>query len=177
VKYEEILGELGGFRDVFSTEEWSNAVRIISDMRQFPEQRIIGLGAGRMGYSLRAFIMRLNHLGLSATMIGDTGVPPCGPRALCIINSSSGATPSMVLYARQALAAGAYIMLFTSRDASELTQLSHLTVCYGQTPSRQMMKTVYEQFSFLMFDKLASDIRDRLNISDYQLSQSHSNLE
>ena len=35
----------------------------------------IGLGAGRMGYSLRSFIMRLSHMGFQASMIGDTNVP------------------------------------------------------------------------------------------------------
>ena len=30
---------------------------------------IFGLGAGRMGYSLRAFIMRLSHLGYNAYML------------------------------------------------------------------------------------------------------------
>ena len=48
---------------------------------------IIGLGAGRMGYALRAFVMRLCHMGFQASMIGDTNVPRVRENTIIFINA------------------------------------------------------------------------------------------
>ena len=58
---------------------------------------IVGLGAGRMGYSLQAFVMRLSHFGYRSFMIGDTSIPMITEEDLIIVNSSSGNTKSIVL--------------------------------------------------------------------------------
>ena len=42
--------------------------------------RIVCYGLGREGLMIRAFCMRLMHLGLEAYMAGDVTTPPIGPR-------------------------------------------------------------------------------------------------
>ncbi len=41
--------------------------------------KIVCTGAGRVGLAMRAFAMRLNHLGLDAHFLGETIVPHTGP--------------------------------------------------------------------------------------------------
>ena len=41
-----------------------------------PGVKILGYSAGRMGFGLKAFLMRLNHLGISAYWFGDNYIPP-----------------------------------------------------------------------------------------------------
>ena len=45
-----------------------------------PGVKIMGYSAGRMGFGLKAFLMRLNHLGIPAYWLGDNYIPPmkCG---------------------------------------------------------------------------------------------------
>ena len=101
----------------------------------------VGLGAGRMGYSLQSFIMRLSHLGLKSFMIGDTTVPRINENSVVLINSSSGETESIKLYAQQ------------------------------------IMKTIYEQYSFLLFDHLVMMLINKLQLDKELIETNHSILE
>ena len=59
-------------------------------------KKIIGYGAGRMGFGLKAFIMRLNHLGKEAYFFGDNFVPRFNKDDLIIVTSGSGNTKSVL---------------------------------------------------------------------------------
>lgn len=138
---------------------------------------IVGLGAGRMGYALQAFIMRLSHLGYESYMIGDTSLPRIGSNDLVIVNSSSGETASILLLAKIAQQAGARIILLTGNSNSSLAKISDLTITYANMRSEQLMKTLYEQFSFLFFDNCAARLAELgiLTVSDIEVN--HSILE
>ena len=179
--YYGILKELLELNTCFSNGEFTATkdfiVQFIKDRTDYKDLKVIGLGAGRMGYSLRAFIMRLSHMGIDASMIGDTNVPVCNPNTLIIINSSSGETPSIKLYTEQANEYGATTVLFTSKYNSSIGKIADHTLVYGQAPSKQVMKTLYEQFTYLMFDKLAADLREDLAIEVDFMEHNHSILE
>jgi 6-phospho-3-hexuloisomerase len=141
---------------------------------------IVGLGAGRMGYSLRAFIMRLNHMGYNASMIGDTNVPRVTDKSLVIINTSSGETPSMILYAKQAIDEGATVVVLTTNRKSSLAILANYVFIYApkdEFKSKQIMKTAYEQFSYILLDAFAADIVEINGVSKAYMEHNHSILE
>ena len=92
---------------------------------------IVGIGAGRMGYAMRAFIMRLSHLGYKAYMIGDTSLPRISSGDLVVVGSSSGETPTNVLLARQSKNAGAKLMLVTSERGSTIGCLADIILFLG----------------------------------------------
>jgi 6-phospho-3-hexuloisomerase len=119
---------------------------------------IICLGAGRMGYGVQAFAMRLSHLGFNAFMIGDTTLPRINNGDLIIVNSSSGETPSIALLADLAKDHGGKLLCFTSGKHSTLAKMSDLVLLYEKYESAQLMKSLYEQFSFLLFDHIASKV-------------------
>lgn len=138
---------------------------------------LVGLGAGRMGYSLQSFIMRLSHLGFSAYMIGDTTLPRVDSETIAIVNTSSGETPSIKLYVEQCREAGVYIVVLTTNPQSSIAALADLVVSVPSIDSDQLMKTIYEQYSFVLFDYIAGKI---LNLGELEVSwveQNHSILE
>ncbi len=138
----------------------------------------IGIGAGRMGYSLRSFIMRLNHMGFNASMIGDTNVPRVRKGTVVLINSSSGETPTNVLYAKQAKEHGGTLFCITKNKDSTLAQMSDYILTYGnEFKSNQIMKTAYEQFTMLLFDHIAKDLVDIYEINKDFMENNHSILE
>ena len=138
---------------------------------------IIGVGAGRMGYSLRAHIMRLSHIGYNSYFIGDTTLPRIGANSVVIINSSSGETPTNILYARQASAAGSYIITVTSDKNSTIAKLSDLVVEIPTLESSQLMKTIYEQYSYLLFDYVSESVVTTLELDREVITHNHSILD
>ena len=178
--YQKALKELDRYTHVFDHNMYKmNLLQVLAfNLRK--RKNVIGIGAGRMGYSLQAFIMRLNHMGFDAYMIGDTGVPKCDENSLVLINSSSGKTPSVRLFAAQAHDAGAYIVLFTTDPESKvftMTDIAHTVFRYPKDDSGQVMKTLYEQFTYLMFDTIAHDLMEMMEISYEFLENNHSILE
>ena len=140
-------------------------------------KNIIGIGAGRMGYSLRAHIMRLSHIGYNAYFIGDTTLPRIDKNSVIIINSSSGETPTNILYARQASEAGSYIITITTNKNSTIGKLSDLVVEIPVLESHQLMKTIYEQYSYILFDYVAESIVTNLALDRKVITHNHSILE
>ena len=135
---------------------------------------ICGFGAGRMGYSLRAFIMRLDHIGLNAFMIGDTNFPRLTTQTLVVVNSSSGETPSIRLYAEQAAEVGSKIITITDNPKSSLASLSNLVINTNKTESSQIMKSLNEQFSFILFDLVCEKLITTKNLDRATISRNHS---
>ena len=91
MKYEtEILNEIKTVLDSIDEEQVDKLIDLIES-----SDKIVGYGAGRMGLSLKAFMMRLNHLGIDAYYLGDTYIPPLTEYDLVIVSSGSGET-SMV---------------------------------------------------------------------------------
>jgi 6-phospho-3-hexuloisomerase len=138
---------------------------------------IVGIGAGRMGYSLRAHIMRLSHIGYHAYFIGDTTTPRIDSNSLIIINSSSGETPTNILYAQQASTAGAFIITITSNKESTIAKLSDLVVETPALESHQLMKTIYEQYSYILFDYITELVVTNLKLNRNIITHNHSILE
>jgi len=138
---------------------------------------IIGIGAGRMGYSLRAHIMRLSHIGYNAYFIGDTTLPRIDANSVVVINSSSGETPTNILYAQQASAAGSYIITVTCNKDSTIAKLSDLVVETPTLESHQLMKTIYEQYSYILFDYVTESVVANLELNRDIITQNHSILE
>ena len=67
---------------------------ITSLMKYLESSKVICIGAGRMGYSVRAFSMRLMHLGYNSSFISDTNVSRVDKDTFVIISTGSGETPS-----------------------------------------------------------------------------------
>ena len=138
---------------------------------------IICLGAGRMGYAVQSFSMRLSHLGFNAYMLGDTTLPRITDEDLIIINSSSGETKSIILLAELAKQHGGKLICVTSDEQSSLAVMSELNLIYEKILSYQLMKSAFEQFSFLLFDYIAQEIFTKTGKEKSWVENNHSILE
>lgn len=155
----------------------SNDIEHFANLIGSCEGNIIGLGAGRMGYSLKGFIMRLSHLGKQAYMIGDTSLPRVKENDLILVNSSSGSTQSIYLFAKQAKDCGATIYLVTASPNSQIGKIADHVICYENLTSSQLMKTYHEQLTWLLFDGVSQLLFNIMGHSRAYVEQNHSVLE
>ena len=141
------------------------------------KNKIIGVAAGRMGYSLKGFIMRLSHLGYSAYMLGDTNLPRVNEGDLVIIGTSSGETPSIKLFAEQAKDHGAQVCVVTASPDSSIGSLADSILCYKNITSKQLMKTYHEQLTWLLYDAMSMLIFKAADKDRVFVENNHSILE
>lgn len=161
------------------------------DLLAKPNIKVMGYSAGRMGFGLKAFLMRLNHLGIPAYWFGDNYIPPMNENDVFICCSNSGTTKSVanIMDIFKTKARGK-IVSFVGNDNSKMGLESDVTIkfktCNGglnsaddQTKinSVQPMTTLTEQSMFILFDAITMMLIDRLNIDIKDTKQFHSNIE
>ena len=86
-------------------------------------RRVYVAGAGRSGLMLRAFAMRLMHLGLTSYVVGESVTPAIGAGDLLLIGSGSGETESLCCMARRCRALGAQLAVVTANPQSAIAAL------------------------------------------------------
>ncbi len=84
--------------------------------------RIFLAGAGRSGFMVKAFAMRLMHMGLKAHLVGETTTPGIEKGDLLIIGSGSGETASLAVMAQKAKKIGVDIALVTIHPQSSASR-------------------------------------------------------
>ena len=169
---------------VLESVDINDVSKFVDLILNYKNKTIIGVGAGRMGYALRGFIMRLMHLGFNASFYGDTNVPYPNDDTLVIFNSSSGETKSLVLFAKiiDDLKTQTCMCTVTSNPKSSLAKYSHVVVelpKYDTASSKikQPMKTLNEQSSMLFFDAIVILLMAKLELNNSDLVCNHSVLE
>lgn len=146
---------------------------------------IVCHGLGREGLMMRAFAMRLMHLGLDAHVAGDVTAPPVGAGDLLVVSSG----PGDLLLVRSTIAlahrAGARVAALTARPDGPDPQAADLVVTIpAQTmaddrgsPSLLPMGTAYEIALLLFLDLVAIRLRELTGQSLEDLRLRHANLE
>lgn len=156
-----------------------------------PNTKVLGYSAGRMGFGLKAFLMRLNHIGIPAYWFVDNYVPPMGDNDIFICCSNSGSTKSvasiMEIFKNKS---HGKVISFVGNEDSVMGKSADLTIkfktCNGglnsaDDPSKinsiQPMTTLTEQSMFILFDIVTMMIIERLNINISNTKKFHSNVE
>lgn len=180
---ERILVEVGNCVRQVSAESLIQAGALIES-----SSRIFVAGAGRSGLCMRAFGMRLMHLGKTVYVVGETTTPSITVADLLILGSGSGKTISLLAMAEQAQRQGAKILLFTTDAASALAELAdHLVVIPALSLkaseevrgfiSAQFMGTLFEQSMLILCDSLILKLMQKTEVSAAQMFERHANLE
>jgi len=141
--------------------------------------RIIGTGQGRSGLVVRAFIMRLAQLGLTAYCVGESNTPRIVAGDLLVACSGSGETATTLHHARVARETGALVAAVTRNRASSLAALSDVTVelPVREEESPQLGRTLFEQAAFIALDALVTHLARKLGLTTEDLLKRHANLE
>ena len=141
-------------------------------------------GMGRMKCAVRAFVMRLMHMGLDAHVVYDTTCPNIGPGDLLIANAACTTIGYTVMsFAKKA---GATVVAITANPNSKAAKLCDFTVnlkgqVHGGRPyeiaSIQPMAALFEQAIFVFEDIIIQLLMKKLNITAEQMAQRHTNLD
>jgi 6-phospho-3-hexuloisomerase len=138
---------------------------------------------GRMQASLRAFAMRLKHMGFDAAVVFDTTTPGIGPGDLLIVNCAVTTIELGII--QLAKSAGARVCVITAHPENEQGRLADLTVLvpgqiFGTEPeirSIQPMASLLEQALFLFEDAVVMLLMEKHSISPQEMQHRHTNLE
>jgi len=149
-------------------------------------QKIVTIGAGRMGMTARAFAMRLKHLGMDAYSLGDSNVPNLGKNELLVVASGSGETQTIFDIASIAKKSKVKIALVTGNPKSRIGKLADHIVqikaptkfdLTGQLTSIQPMTTLFEQSTLIFFDAVVLILMEKTKQTLHELWKRHSRLE
>ena len=141
-------------------------------------------GMGRMKCAVRAFVMRLMHMGLDAHVVYDTTCPNLGPGDLLIANAACTTIGYTVM--QFAKKTGAKVSAITANPNSKAAALCDFTVnLKGQVhggrdyeiASVQPMAALFEQAIFLFEDILIQLLMKKFNITKEQMAKKHTNLD
>lgn len=148
-------------------------------------RRVVAYAMGRENLALRAFVMRLMHIGLDVAMVGDITAPPVGPGDVFLVVCGPGyisTSAGLVGVARQA---GSTVVMVTAQPQAELPRQADLVlVIPAQTladpeaaGSNQAMGSAFEQGAWILFDALVPRIQAARGQSADDLRARHANLE
>jgi len=158
---------------------------------------------GRVNIALKAFCMRLNHLGLCGRLVGDINTPFISKGDLLITGSSLGFPSTIDRYIKVAKDCGAYVAAFTSNpdgplwknadvlitiraraftshpedfENKKLSKEEKKAVELLTIPSEQTMCSTFEQLILLAGDYMVLKLQKRLNQDEIQLRSRHANI-
>ena len=141
-------------------------------------------GMGRMKCAVRAFVMRLMHMGLDAHVVYDTTCPNIGPGDLLIVNAACTTIGYTVMQFAKKL--GVKVVAITANPNSKAAKLCDFTVSLrGQVhggrnyeiPSVQPMAALFEQTIFFFEDIIIQLLMKKLNITKEEMANRHTNLD
>lgn len=150
-------------------------------------ERIFLAGKGRTGLQMRAFAMRLMHLGLTVHVVDDVTTPAIGAGDLLLIGSSSGRTGSLLRYVETVIASGARLATMTGNLDSPIATSAHCRVYIPATnfkagdrageDSVLVMGSLFEHCLGLLCDLLIIRLKAALDVDEAAMNALHANLE
>ena len=149
--------------------------------------KIFVAGAGRSGLMVKAFAMRLMHMGSDVYVVGETTTPNLTANDMLIIASGSGATGSLVVMARKAKTLGAQLALVTIDQHSIIGELADIVLAIpAPSPkvqretdfhSIQPMGSLFEQSLLLSLESIILMLMERQKKTSDMMFTRHANLE
>jgi 6-phospho-3-hexuloisomerase len=147
-------------------------------------RRIACYGVGREGLVMKAFCMRMMHLGLDVAYVGDMTTPPLGAGDVLIVSAGPGEFSTVAALMETAKAAGASTMVFTAQPAGGAAQRADVVVA---VPTQTMadaegtgvlpMGSQYELALWIFLDIAVLELQTALQASAEAMRHRHTNLE
>lgn len=175
-----VVGEVRNVVDGVDSAALEELARAISRAR-----RVFFAGAGRSLLMLRAFAMRLMHLGFTVYIVSDVTTPAIAPDDLLVIGSASGETGTMKVVADRAASIGCHLAVLTIHAQSILGRRGNLLVTVPAATdkvasgfaSRQPGGSSFEQSILLILDSVALFLSEQAGIDASAKLGLHANLE
>jgi 6-phospho-3-hexuloisomerase len=190
----EIIDYVTKSIDVISDQDKDRLIETLVDAYR-RGSKVFVTGAGRSGLVIKAFALRLMHLGFQVYVMGETIVPSMKKGDVLIALSGSGRTKSVVSVAEAAKSVGAVIVSITTYLDSPLARLGDVVVLIpGRTKLareddyyvRQVMGlhepltplgTLFEDTAMIFLDGVIVELMEKLGVSEDDLKERHANVE
>jgi len=147
-------------------------------------ERVFVCGSGRSLLMMRAFAMRLMHIGVEAYVVGETITPAIANGDLLIAGSGSGQTRGTLATVQAAAARGAQTAVITAHGNSQMAEACDLVVVVplpvtGEAgpSSRQPLGSLFEQSLLVVGDVLVLSLMKQMGTTNEQMRARHTNLE
>ncbi len=180
--FERALGELGAVLARIDQGAIEQACRMLAEARQ-----IIVYGCGREALQMKGFAMRLFHLGLPVSVVGDMTTPALRRDDVFLASSGPGETTTVLTLMKVAHAARAKNLLVTAQPNAGAADLADfMLVIPAQTMADDQghertsvlpMGSVFEGALFLLFEIMILKLKDMLGVSPEAMRARHTNME
>ena len=180
--FQQALDELGDVSVRIDQDAVDAACRMLSQAG-----RIAVYGCGREALQIKGFAMRLFHLGLPVSVVGDMTTPPLGAGDVFLTSSGPGETSTVLTLMQVARDAGAKNLLLTAQRESSAAKLADFkllilaqTMADDQGPRKSSvlpMGSVFEGALFLLFEVMVLKLKEMLGTSPDAMRARHTNME
>ncbi|UCI22501.1 SIS domain-containing protein [Mesorhizobium sp. B2-1-8] len=180
--FRTALDELGAVLARVDGDRIDAACGMLVDARQ-----IVVYGCGREALQVKGFAMRLYHLGLPVSVVGDMNTPPVAQGDVLLVSSGPGQTSTVLTLMRIARAAGATVLLLTAQAGGSAVGLADMTLLIpaqtmadDQGPQKTSvlpMGSVFEGALFLLFEIMILKLRELTAASPEAMRARHTNME
>lgn len=179
--YAAALGDLARVLDRVDDAEVQRAIEMIVGAH-----RIALYGVGREGLQIRGLAMRLVHLGLATSVVGDMSCPPLGAGDVLIASAGPGYFSTVAALLGVARRDGAASLVVTAQPQGECAAAAdavlHLpaqTMADDQAAAASVlpMGSLYEGALYVLFETIVLRLRDRLAVDPAAMRARHTNLE
>ncbi len=136
---------------------------------------------------VKAFAMRLMHIGITAYVLGETVTPSIEKSDLLIIGSGSGETESLCFMAEKAKQIGADLAVITIFSDSTIGKLADIIITIPAptakvkretgVPSVQPKGSLFEQCMLILLEAIIIVLMEKMNTVPDTLMRRHANLE
>ena len=180
--FDAILADLSrtlGQLDATQVEDLQDAI--------LSADRVFIAGKGRSGLQMKAFAMRLMHLGLTVHVVDDVTTPALAEGDLLLVGSSSGRTASLLRQVATARQIGATIATVTGNLESPIADAAGTLVyipasnfksgAKSKEKSVLVMGSLFEHCLGLLCDLLIIRLKHALNVDESAMNARHANLE
>jgi 6-phospho-3-hexuloisomerase len=176
------LDELGAVLARIDPTRIDTACRMLAEASQ-----IVVYGCGREALQLKGFAMRLYHLGLPVSVVGDMTTPAVGSGDIFLASSGPGETSTVLTLMQVAHQAGATNLLLTAqpettaaRRADYVLSIPAQTMADDQEAGRTSvlpMGSVFEGALFMLFEIMVLKLRAMTGVSPEAMRARHTNME
>jgi 6-phospho-3-hexuloisomerase len=151
-------------------------------------KNIFVMAAGREGISLRAFAMRLAHLGKNTSWVWDDTTTGVEPGDLFVISDGRGCIGSFRYTLEKVKEAGGKVAMFTANpDGANAKAYADIVIFVRSqaylvergdvVPTIQMMGNQYEQHLYMLCDVIIMLLVETLGLTYDDLEARHRNVE
>lgn len=176
-----IVSELGNIVGKIDENQIKAFVEIVHGAN-----RVFSSAAGRSGLMIKAFAMRLMHMGKQSYVVSEMATTSAREGDLLVMGSGSGETESQLAIAKKAKRLGVKIALITINRNSSIGKLADCIIeIPASTPkidgmnniSEQPMGNLFEQAMFVTLESIVMDLMETEKIESSYMFKNHANLE